>query len=404
MPELLDILLRKIDNRLNLAALFKVLRETRPKGYISPLDAPPISPGRIALFLLILLVLSGLGLTLYYDPTAERAASSLAYLHREQPLGWLVHNTHRWSALLLFVFVILHALRVWLTKAYRFPRDINWWGGIFLLLLIIFMGGTGYLLRWDIKAFTLMDLIISNFSKVPVAGPLLVTAILGGSELDVVPLYRGYALHVWFLPFVVILVVIGHLLVAWRQGLADLSPAWREFSRRFPVQRWQHLAPGMGLLIALLILSAITPHSGESGPSDLSAWPHPDWLLLLYFLPFWYLKGVASVVVGLIILTVMLTSLLLAPRLGRKNARPALFVTLSILGVAGIVWLFSQITYMGYQVPLQGCSSCHRPTIVGDAPIKLSEFKIRDPDWLVFHLKDPQGSLLVPFASPEQAP
>lgn len=105
-----------------------------------------------------------------------------------------------------------------------------------------------------------MDLIISNFSSVPVAGPLLVTAILGGTELDVVPLYRGYALHVWFLPFVLILLVIGHLLVAWRQGLADLSPAWRKFSRRLPVQCWLHLAPGMGLLIALLILSAITPH------------------------------------------------------------------------------------------------------------------------------------------------
>jgi len=95
---------------------------------------------------------------------------------------------------------------------------------------------------------------------------------------------------------------------------------------------------------------------------------------------------------------------LLATRLGRKKARPTLFVTLSILGVAGVIWLFSQMTYMGYQVPLQGCSACHRPTIVGDAPIKLSEFKIRDPDWLVFHLKDPPGSLLVPFASPEQAP
>lgn len=131
MPELVDILFRKIDERLNLAALFKILRETRPKGYISPLDAPPISPGRIALILVILLILSGLGLTLYYHPTAERAASSLAYLHKEQPLGWLIHNTHRWSALLLFVFVILHALRVWLTGAYRFPRDINWWWGIF---------------------------------------------------------------------------------------------------------------------------------------------------------------------------------------------------------------------------------------------------------------------------------
>ena len=171
-----------IDQRLTLKPLLKTLRETRPVSSLSPWQAPPISPGRITLLLIILLFVSGLVLTLFYVPTAEEAAASVANLHETQPLGWLVHNVHRWSALLLLVFLVLHALRVWLSWAFRYPRDLNWLIGLSLLFLVIILGGTGYLLRWDIKAFALMDLVISNLSGVPVVGQFLVNLILGGSS------------------------------------------------------------------------------------------------------------------------------------------------------------------------------------------------------------------------------
>lgn len=108
-------------------------------------------------------------------------------------------------------------------------------------------GGTGYLLHWDIKAFTPMDLVISNFSNVPFLGPLLVTAILGGSQPDVVPLYRGYALHIWFLPILLFVLVGLHLLVVWKQGLMEIPAVWR---RRLQSRRF-NLLPGLILLIGL---------------------------------------------------------------------------------------------------------------------------------------------------------
>ena len=390
----------RLDERLRLGPLLDALRSARPAGYLSPLDTPPISPGRIALILLVLLILSGVGLTLFYDPTAEGAASSLANLHRDRPLGWLLHNTHRWSALLMLTFVILHALRVWLARAYRYPRDLNWWLGLCLLSWVVVMGGTGYLLRWDIKAFSLMDLVISNLSGVPGIGPLLVELLLGGSELDTVPLYRGYALHVWFLPIVLILLVTLHLLIVWQQGVTELSPAWRRLRERVPVRRWWDLLPGIALLVFVVALSAVTPHEGQAGPSDRSAWPHPDWLLMFYFLPFWFFTGDARVVGALIIPVGLLVLLVLTPRLVGLGARRVLAATMAVLAVVGVVWLFGQTSIIGYQVPMRGCSACHRPTIVGGAPTRLSEFKIRDPDWLVFHLRDPQASLLVPFSAP----
>jgi menaquinol-cytochrome c reductase cytochrome b subunit len=224
---MVNSLFRHLDQRLGLSPLLSALKKTRPANYLSPLDAPPISPGHIALLLIMALMFSGLGMTFFYSPTAERAASSLAYLHQEQPLGWLLHNIHRWSALLLITVVILHMLRVWLTRAYRYPRDLNWWLGLSLLLLVFVMGGTGYLLRWDIKAFTLMDLVISNLSDVPGLGAISIALLLGGNEPDVVPLYRGYALHVWFLPMLLFILVGLHLLVVWKQGLAEIPSLWQ---------------------------------------------------------------------------------------------------------------------------------------------------------------------------------
>lgn len=117
---MIKVLFHHLDQHLGLSPVLDTLKRSRPENYLSPLDAPPISPGHFALLLIAALVLSGLGMAFFYNPTAERASSSLTYLHEEQPLGWLLHNVHRWSALLLITFVILHALRVWLTRAYRY--------------------------------------------------------------------------------------------------------------------------------------------------------------------------------------------------------------------------------------------------------------------------------------------
>jgi quinol-cytochrome oxidoreductase complex cytochrome b subunit len=331
-------------------------------------------------------------------PTAERAAASLTNLHQRQPLGWLIHNVHRWSALLLFVSVILHALRVWLTRSYHYPRDLNWLIGLSLFFLVVILGGTGYLLRWDIKAFALMDLVISNLSSVPVLGPFLVTLILGGSAADTVPLNRGYALHIWFLPTSLLLVVGIHLLIVWRQGLAHRSAIWETLAGRFLFKRWTHLLPGLLLLILLLAISWLTPLDSVVDPEARSAWPHPDWLLMFYFLPFWFFKGESRVVGALLIPIVVAAGLILAPGLLRRLHQPYLLLLLATIAVAVVLLIFGQMSVMGSRVPLPGCQACHREVMIGGAPTTLSEFDIRDPDWLVFHLRDPINSLLVPFS------
>ena len=399
LQRIAERLVAAVDKRLRLAPLIATLRETRPADYRSIWRAPPISPGRIAILLIVLLFASGFGLTLFYVPTAADAATSLDNLHNARPLGFLLHNLHRWSALLLVAFVILHALRVWLTRAYRYPRDLNWLVGLFLLFLAIVLAGTGYLLRWDIKAFALMDLVISNLSGIPVAGPFLVTLILGGSAPGLVPLNRGYALHIWFLPIVLLLTLSVHLFVIWRQGLAHGSGAWNALASRIPVNRWTHVLPGLALLIVLLLLSWVTPHNAAVEPETRSPWPHPDWLLMFYFLPFWFFKGQGRVIGTLLIPLAIAVGLALTPHLLQKLRGPFPLTLLAVVAVVAVFLLFGQISVMGSQVPLQGCQACHRPAMIGGAPTTLSEFDVRDPDWLVFHLREPTESLLVPFSN-----
>jgi quinol-cytochrome oxidoreductase complex cytochrome b subunit len=321
-----------------------------------------------------------------------------------RPLGWLIHNTHRWSALLFFVTVTLHALRVWIGQAYLFPRDINWWAGLGLLLLTIFFGGTGYLLRWDIKAFALMDLVVSSFTRIPLIGNIIVAGMLGGAELNVIPLHRGYALHVWFLPFVLALMVVIHLFVAWRQGLAERALVWERWKRRISVKARSNFLPALGLLAFVLLLALVTPHEGQAGPVERSPWPHPDWLLVFYFLPFWHFQSGARIVGALILPAAILVLLVISPMIAARFRERMGKRLLALIGLVGVVWLFLQMGSIGSQIPLQGCTACHREGILGGAPTELSSFKIYDPDWLVFHLKQPQESIVTPYEAPRDLP
>jgi quinol-cytochrome oxidoreductase complex cytochrome b subunit len=395
---------RWLETRLSILPILEAIDSSQPVDRVSLHEAPPFSLGRISALLVFLLVLSGFGLLLFYEPTAEGAASSLTRLHVERPLGWLVHNTHRWSALFLFASVVLHALRVVVARAYRAPRDLNWWLGIGLLLLVIAMGATGYLLRWDIKAFALMDLLITNFQEVPIIGPALIQAMLGGAELDQVPLYRGFAFHVWVLTILLVSILVIHLLVAWRQGLADQPSWWQDWRARLPSTRFIDLLPGIGLLVLVLLLALGTPHEGTAGPVDRSFIPHPDWILGLYLLPFWYFSQSARWLGTVILPAVLSTFLIVLPRIANSRAKPWILSTLAWVAIVGVILLIGQMSFMGYQVPSQGCAACHQPGILGGAPIALSEFEIRDADWLVFHLREPELSILTPSDPPEELP
>lgn len=387
-----------LDARLNLRTVLRAIRDSQPESRIPLSRAPAVSMGRFTLMLLALLLLSGVALTYYYQPTAAGASVSLETLHRERPLGWLIHNTHRWSSLLILVTAVLHLLRAWLARAFRPPRDLNWWLGLSLFMTLFVLGGTGYILRWDIKATALMDLVVSNLGDIPVVGQLLVDLFLGGSVPGVIPLYRGYALHIWALPALLILLVGLHLLIAWRQGLSTGSSAWDRLRGRF--DRKLDPLPALLLLALVLGLSFVTPHFGDAPAEFTSPWPHPDWLLMAYFMPFWFFRGEWRLVGALLVPLAVLAGLIAIPRLETRLRRGLASAIFGFVGIVGVALLLGATASMGASAPIQGCRACHQPGMLGSAPTSLSDFRTDDPDWLVLHMKQPVESILQPRPGP----
>jgi hypothetical protein len=119
---------------------------------------------------------------------------------------------------------------------------------------------------------------------------------------------------------------------------------------------------------------------------------------MFYFLPFWFFTGQSRIIGALLIPLALVAVLAMSPRLLGHLRRPIPLLFLAAIAVASVFLLFGQMSIMGSRLPMPGCQSCHRPGMIGGAPTTLSDFDIRDPDWLVFHLRDPEGSLLVPFS------
>jgi quinol-cytochrome oxidoreductase complex cytochrome b subunit len=156
--------------------------------------------GGIAFTLFILLLLTGLLLSLYYTPSEDGAYRSIQQLHQVVPLGRLLRATHHWAANLMVVMVLSHTLRVFITGSYKNPRELNWVAGALLFMMTMSFGFTGYLLPWDQKAYWATVVGTNMLGSVPYIGHFLAAFVRGGSEVTGETLLRFYSMHVLWLP------------------------------------------------------------------------------------------------------------------------------------------------------------------------------------------------------------
>jgi quinol-cytochrome oxidoreductase complex cytochrome b subunit len=176
--------------------------------------------GSATLFLAFLQVFTGILLTIYYVPTPDHAYDSVQYITTQVPAGWLVRGLHHWGASAMVVLTVLHMLRVILYGAYKFPREVTWFTGVFLLLVVIGFGFTGYLLPWDQKAYwaTIVGTRIAGVA--PLVGDWVLLIMRGGEELSAVTLARFYGVHIWVLPAALILLTLFHMYLVIRHGIS----------------------------------------------------------------------------------------------------------------------------------------------------------------------------------------
>ncbi len=176
--------------------------------------------GSASLFIAMNQAITGILLTIYYVPTPDHAYNSVQFITTEVTAGWLIRGLHHWGASAMVIVTVLHMLRVILHGAYKFPREVTWFTGVFLLIIVIGFGFTGYLLPWDQKAYwaTIVGTRIAEVT--PFVGETLLRIMRGGPELSAVTLARFFGVHVWFLPAALLALVGIHLYLIIRIGIS----------------------------------------------------------------------------------------------------------------------------------------------------------------------------------------
>jgi quinol-cytochrome oxidoreductase complex cytochrome b subunit len=122
----------------------------------------------------------------------------------------------------MVIFVFVHMLRTFFMGAYKFPREITWLTGVILLFTTLGMGFTGYLLPWNQRAYWATTVGTAIAGTVPVIGDFILRVLRGGTDLSGVTLARFFAVHIWFLPAIIIALIGVHMYLVIRLGISSV--------------------------------------------------------------------------------------------------------------------------------------------------------------------------------------
>lgn len=174
--------------------------------------------GVLSLIVLVNQLLTGVWLTMSFNPSAEGAFNSVEYIMRDVDFGWIIRYMHSTGASAFFVVVYLHMFRALIYGSYQKPRELVWLFGMFIFLALMAEAFVGYVLPWGQMSYWGAQVIISLFGAIPVVGDDIVQWIRGDFLISGITLNRFFALHVVALPIVLLGLVVLHLLALHEVG------------------------------------------------------------------------------------------------------------------------------------------------------------------------------------------
>src|SRR5271167_3468140 len=313
--------------------------------------------GSAALTVFALQLVTGILLALIYVPSGAEAWSSLQSLNHDIALGWFVRALHGWGSNFMVAIVLIHMIQVFLFGAYKFPRELTWIVGVFLLLMTLGMAFTGQVLRFDQDAYWGLGIGASIASRVPIMGPFIVKLMLGGPIIAGATLSRFFALHVFVIPGTLILLIAVHLLMVVKLGINEWPMPGRLVKRAtyeaeyhaltkkdgapfVPYAVWKDLFFTGAVLLAVAACALYFGPFGPSGrpdPTIIQTAPHPDFFFLWLYAVLSLLPPSMETPVLLIGPVIVIIALLALPFVfgeGEKSWRRRPIAVLSILLIA----------------------------------------------------------------------
>src|SRR3954468_5392666 len=174
--------------------------------------------GSLAGLVLVMQLITGIFLTMFYKPGELTSFDSVEYIMREVNYGWLIRYLHSTGASAFFIVVYLHMFRAFLYGSYRAPRELLWILGMLVYLALMAEAFMGYVLPWGNMSFWGAQVIVNLFGTIPVIGGGLVEWIRGDYGIADATLNRFFSLHVVAIPLVLLLLIALHLVALRRTG------------------------------------------------------------------------------------------------------------------------------------------------------------------------------------------
>ena len=328
--------------------------------------------GSLALVVLVLQLVTGIFLAMYYKPSAAHAFDSVQHIMREIDWGWLIRYMHSTGASAFFIVIYLHMFRGLMYGSYRAPRELLWLVGMLVYLALMAEAFMGYVLPWGNMSFWGAQVIVNIFGTVPAIGPALVQWIRGDYGIADATLNRFFALHVAAVPLILLLLVGLHLVALRNSG--SNNPDGIEIKEHkgpnghpvdgIPFHPYYTVKDIVGVGVFLIVFSLIVfyaptvhglfleqpnfePANALSTPAEI----HPVW----YFTPYYaILRAVPNKGIGALLLLLALVSLLVLPWLDRSPVKSIRYKGwISRVMLAIFVVSFVGLGYLGLQ-PAEG--------------------------------------------------
>ena len=288
--------------------------------------------GSLAGIALVLQMATGIVLAMHYTPHADMAFDSVEHIMRNVNYGWLLRYAHANGASMFFVVVFIHLFRGLYYGSYKAPREILWWLGLVILLLMMATAFMGYVLPWGQMSFWGATVITSLFTAIPWLGEFITTWLWGGFVVDNPTLNRFYSLH-YLMPFVIVGVVVVHLWALHvHKSNNPLGIDVKGPQDELPFHPYYTIKDLVGLGVFLLVLTYLiffAPNLLGEVDNYIPANPlvtptHivPEW----YFLPFYaILRSIPDKLLGVVGMFGSLIVLFLLPWLDTSRVRSAKF-------------------------------------------------------------------------------
>lgn len=289
--------------------------------------------GSTLVFTFFVQMITGIVLWCAYSPSAQTAWESVYYIQHEMTLGWLLRGVHHFMSHTMVVLLALHFMQVVVDGAYRAPREVNFWVGLVMLLIVMGMSLTGYLLPWDEKGYWATKVATNMVALVPLVGEPLRRLFIGGIDYGHHTLTRFFALHAGVLPGLLVVCLVIHIGLFRRHGIKARKPYRNPDTTFWPDQVFRDAVACLAVMIVVLVM--VFQHlpqvredmplgyqlgaelGAPADPAENYSAARPETYFLFLFQSLKYMDVFPPVVGAVLVPGLVMLSLFLMPIVGR---------------------------------------------------------------------------------------